>query len=166
MPFMKASCINDDKLKTETKRNRTHTPRAYYLIQFVCLFLSIMYVVQIGINSYCTVLTSILCAWDNHGSNYALIKRALRLCDLSIGLLDRAQPNMTISLSVMLCKRIVPWNSFSFDILGAALKLERTEISRNTCKSKLAINLVSLWCAMDSYVHFLLWAPIPVVTSQ
>ena len=164
MPFMKASCINDDKLKTETKRNRTHTPRAYYLIQFVCLFLSIMYVVQIGINSYCTVLTSILCAWDNHGSNYALIKRALRLCELSIGLLDRAQPNMT-SLSVMLCKRIVS-TEFIFDILGEALKWERTEISRNTCKSKLAINLVSLWCAMDSYVHFLLLAPIPVRTSR
>ena len=31
---MKASCSNDDKLETETKRNRTQYPRAYYLNVF------------------------------------------------------------------------------------------------------------------------------------
>ena len=166
MPFMKASCINDDKLKTETKRNRTHTPRAYYLIQFVCLFLSIMYVVQIGINSYCTVwhqsfaletITAQIMPWLNvHCDSVTLVSDYLTVRSL-IWL-----------LACLLCyvNGSFPWNSFSFDILGAVLKLERTETSRNTCKSKLAINLVSLWCAMDSYVHFLLWAPIPVMTSR
>ena len=31
---MKASCSNDDKLETETKRNHTQYPRAYYLNVF------------------------------------------------------------------------------------------------------------------------------------
>ena len=147
-------------------RGTAPIPRGLIALLFVCLFLSVMYAVQIGIISYCTVwhqsfaletITAQIMPWLNvHCDSVTLVSDYLTVRSL-IWL-----------LACLLCyvNGSFPWNSFSFDILGAALKLERTEISRNTCKSKLAINLVSLWCAMDSYVHFLLWAPIPVMTSR